>query len=107
MNSSQIYLQFGKNEEVIIAKPPRHSGLPKKSPRGISEKTFGQEESRKIQQEVRDYKKLVAGYASACWHCTKGGVELRACSKCKAIGRNVLYCSKFVSIRNCSRRNRY
>jgi hypothetical protein len=41
----------------------------------------------------REIKKQQKDYLALCWQCGKSGDKL--CSKCKGIGRTVLYCSRY------------
>lgn len=84
-----------------MGKPARHTAKDTEVMREAV-KALPKSEARaafRIHEEFKDrHKEGVYG----CWNCGKDasrlqdGQEFKACSKCKTIGRNVRYCSRYV-----------
>jgi len=89
--TESFFLQFGIEENYVIGKPPKQSAKSKTVRTAIS-KLVGKAEALEMQREIKKQQK---DYLALCWQCGKSGGKLSACSKCKGIGRTVLYCSRY------------
>lgn len=94
-------VKYGFEENSIIAKPIRQA-----SPQGAAKllnklrKTQTDDGAKVIRRIQDEHRQAVKQAVDFCWNCKKAEIELesgqqlRACVKCKAIGRKIVYCSR-------------
>lgn len=88
--SYSMILQLGLEEKQYVARPP---GLKRDAPVAKEHRAFFEESARRHNAFRRNLR-------YACANCEKTadtlppGTVFQACSKCRAIGRKVLYCSR-------------
>ena len=56
-----------------------------------------------LKREIKARNKARKDYGNICWTCGSSqtvhpNLKLMACSKCRAIGRKIWYCSKSISL---------
>lgn len=85
--------------------PRTSSGAESDAMRAILKKELGGDVERILRDIKQGHKKEEKewGAATGCWSCGKdasklmSGQGLRACSRCKGVGRVIRYCSRYVS----------